>query len=198
MTNCYLCHQEGTDKGIIIDPGADADKIAAACRQAGVSPTLAVNTHAHYDHIGANAALKNLYPGLRFAIGTLDADSLSDPEQNLSAGFGVNAEVPAAELQLDDGDTVNQNACDFRIHHTPGHTRGSVSLVSSGEQPWVVFCGDLLFADGVGRTDLPGGNSKQLRDSIEELLSSIPDDAILYPGHGPAVTVKERKAVTGL
>ncbi len=193
QTNCYLVWGEGSREGTIIDPGADAEKIARAVTQSGVTPMMVVNTHAHYDHIGANPALKRLYPGLQFAVGALDAASVSDPMENLGYGLGFPEEIPPPDLELEDGDTVGAGECFFRVINTPGHTKGAISLVSGGEAKRALFCGDLIFEDGVGRTDLPGGDAGRLRESIDHVLSSYPDDTVLYPGHGPSITIGERK-----
>lgn len=193
QTNCYLVWREGAGEAILTDPGAEADKIADACMKAGVSPRLAVNTHSHFDHTGANAGLKRRFPDLTIAVGTGDAASMACPHANLGAGFGMEEQVPEAELLLEDGTKIEAGGCSLRVLHTPGHSAGSISLISEAETPARVFCGDLIFADGVGRTDLPGGDAAQLWRSIENLLSLCSDETILYPGHGPSITAGERK-----
>ena len=193
QTNCYIVSEKGSSETMLIDPGAEGNRIADACLQLEINPVLVVNTHAHYDHIGANAALKRRFPALRFAAGELDADAVTDPVMNLSAGFGVSETMPSPDIRLKDGDRTGLPECEFRVHHTPGHTRGGISLVSTDASPPVVFCGDLIFAEGVGRTDLPGGSAAKLRESIHNLLLACPDCSVLYPGHGPATTVGEQK-----
>jgi len=193
QTNCYLLSDSDSGDGIIIDPGADAGPIAETCAKLGIKPLLIVNTHAHFDHIGANRELKDRFPGLKIAAGALDAESLSDPTQNLTAGFGVQGKMPSAEIALKEGDRVDFGHCSLLVRHTPGHSIGSITLAAEKESPVPVFCGDLLFADGVGRTDLPGGDRHQLENSIRDVLSAYGDDAVLYPGHGPSITVGERK-----
>ncbi len=192
-TNCYLLREADSDEAVIIDPGADANRIADACDSMGAVPRLIVNTHAHFDHIGANGALKRHFPGLQIAAGALDAAAMADPVQNLSAGFGVHDDMPLPEVELEEGDKVEVGGDMLRVRFTPGHTRGGISLISDNNSPPAVFCGDLIFAQGMGRTDLPGGNMATLRESIRKLLSSCTDETVLYPGHENPITVGERR-----
>ncbi len=192
-TNCYLVREQNNQEVLIIDPGGEGGVIADTCNEWGLHPCMVVNTHAHFDHIAGNSYLKKHFPGLCFATGIHDADSIIDPEKNLGAGFGVTETVPETDRSLQDGDVLEAAGCQFRIMHTPGHTKGSISLISESGLPEAVFCGDLLFAQGVGRTDLPGGDASQLKDSIRALLAECDDRTQLYPGHGPDISAGERK-----
>ncbi len=192
-TNCYLVHEPKADFGLIIDPGGDAGKIIAACDEADITPRLIVNTHAHFDHIAANAMLMKHFPELQVAVGEIDAEDICDPMRNLGAGFGVDQRLPRPDRTLADGEILSIGKLDFTVLHTPGHTRGSISLINREEKPSAAFCGDLLFENGVGRTDLPGGNDKELRNSILSLLSACDDNTVLYPGHGASVTAGARR-----
>jgi glyoxylase-like metal-dependent hydrolase (beta-lactamase superfamily II) len=118
---------------------------------------------------------------------------LTRPLKNLSPLLGVMVKAPRADMALKEGDTLRFGSCSLLVMGTPGHTPGSISLLAEIERPLVVFCGDLVFQGGVGRTDLPGGDFEALRQSIEEKIFTLPDDTILLPGHGETTTVGEEK-----
>ncbi|MDI7247844.1 MAG: MBL fold metallo-hydrolase [Bacillota bacterium] len=199
-TNCYVVGCERSRKAIVIDPGAEPEKILAALREERLECDMIVNTHGHMDHIAANGALKAA-TGAPIAIHSDDARALLDPSVNLSefvmrgrasrlgpgSGPGSReAESPQADRLLAEGDDVEVGDVKLRVVHTPGHTPGSVSLVGEG----VVFSGDTLFAGGgVGRTDFPGGSYDSLVKSIEEKLFTLPDETVVYPGHGPCTRI---------
>lgn len=187
-TNCYIVGCENARKAVVIDPGAEPERIIEALREDKLECELIVNTHGHADHIAANGAVKAA-TGAVIAIHALDAEALVDPSVNLSTlamPGGPRIEGPRAERFLAEGDEVVAGSVRLRVVHTPGHTPGSISLVGEG----VVFSGDTLFAGGgVGRTDFPGGSYDSLVTSIMEKIFSLPDDTVVYPGHGPSTTV---------
>ncbi|MCR4402214.1 MAG: MBL fold metallo-hydrolase [Firmicutes bacterium] len=187
-TNCYIVGCEDERKAVVIDPGAEPERIIQALRADGFTCGVVVNTHGHADHIAANGAVKAA-TGAAIAVHMLDAEALADPSVNLSAFAmppGLRVEGPRADRLLAEGEEVVAGSVRLRVVHTPGHTPGSISLVGDG----VVFCGDTLFAGGgVGRTDFPGGSYDLLVMSITEKIFSLPDDTVVYPGHGPSTTV---------
>jgi glyoxylase-like metal-dependent hydrolase (beta-lactamase superfamily II) len=193
--NAYLLVDEAAGAGAVIDPGAEGGRIVRECKANGLTPMFIVNTHAHVDHIGANAAVKEAFPKAQLCVGRRDADRLTDPAGNLAAALAEAAGCgPPADLLLEDGGTLQFGACTLRVLETPGHTPGSVCLLAEREAPPQLFCGDLLFRMGVGRTDLPGGDWTDLVQSIRDKVLSLPDDAVLWPGHGPATSVgRERR-----
>ena len=191
--NCYLVQDEVSGAGLVIDPGGDAEKILAACERERLKPLYIVNTHGHGDHIGADGELKRAHPSARLCIGWRDEKMLSKPVKNLSPMLGMIVRAPRAEVLLRAGDRLELGSCVLRVLETPGHTPGSVCLLAERERPMVLFCGDLVFQGGVGRTDLPGGDSLALRQSIEHNILNLPDDTVLLPGHGAATTVGEEK-----
>ncbi len=191
--NCYLVADEATGEAAIVDPGGDARAILRRCNQLSIRPTQIVCTHAHADHVGAVPALKRLRPELRFCVGRADAPMLADRTLNLAAMMGGLRGMPAPDTMLGEGDSVGLGERRLRVLETPGHTPGGISLVAEGEAPPVVFCGDLVFRGGLGRTDLPGGCFETLRHSIEQKIFTLPDQTILLPGHGEPTTVGREK-----
>jgi glyoxylase-like metal-dependent hydrolase (beta-lactamase superfamily II) len=150
-----------------------------------------VNTHGHFDHIMANREIVDA-TGAPLAIHPEDAGMLTNPLRSFSFFLGKFRPGPAASVHLEGGGQVQVGSVVFEVLHTPGHSPGSVSLWCREEG--VVFCGDVLFNMGVGRTDFPGGSYKVLLQSIRERLFTLPDDTVVYPGHGPRTTIgNERK-----
>jgi glyoxylase-like metal-dependent hydrolase (beta-lactamase superfamily II) len=187
-TNCFLVVEPDSKEALLIDPGAEADRILNTLEQAGGHLVGIVLTHAHGDHIGAVREVK-ARTGAPLLVHRLEADWLTDPEKNLSALLGLPLSSPEADRLLDEGDTVALGAERLRVLHTPGHSPGGLSLHHDG----ILLCGDLLFLESVGRCDLPGGDLNTLADSIRAKVYTLPDDTVLYPGHGDATTVGHEK-----
>jgi glyoxylase-like metal-dependent hydrolase (beta-lactamase superfamily II) len=184
MVNCYILGCETTLEGIVIDPGGDADKILSAVSGHELKIRQIVNTHGHFDHVGANRDLMDAW-GVGLLIHELDAPMLECADVT-ALKYGLSAEnSPPPSGFLRDGDTISFGKYHLKVLHTPGHTLGGCSLYGEG----VVFTGDTLFAESVGRTDFPGGSSAALGKSIREKLLTLPDETIVYPGHGPTTTV---------
>ena len=197
-TNCYIVWDEAAPtSAMILDPGDEADLIVEACGECGVTPALIVNTHAHPDHVAADAALKAAFPGSRLCIGRREEAMLGKQLREMSFLLGRRIESPKPDELLEDGAELHVGGCALRVLWTPGHTPGHICLLAEAERPWVVFCGDLIFEDGVGRTDFPGGSAAQLRRSIEERIFTLPDETVLLPGHGGSTTVGAEKGTTG-
>ncbi|NLJ59377.1 MAG: MBL fold metallo-hydrolase [Firmicutes bacterium] len=187
-TNCYIVGCETSKEAIVIDPGDDVDLIRRQLRAAGLICTIIVNTHGHVDHTAGNKVLAEA-TGAIIAIGAKDEPSLDDPTRNLSpafANFAKDKISPPASLLLAEGDTLYAGSVCLEALETPGHTPGSISLLGQG----MVFSGDTIFASGgIGRTDFPGGSYDDLMKSIEEKLLVLPDETLVYPGHGPSTTI---------
>jgi glyoxylase-like metal-dependent hydrolase (beta-lactamase superfamily II) len=191
QTNCFIVTDAETREAIIIDPGGDAAQILKAVDRLEVEVRLVVNTHGHFDHIMANREIVDA-TGAPLAIHPEDAGMLTNPLRSFSFFLGKFRPGPAASVHLEGGGQVQVGSVVFEVLHTPGHSPGSVSLWCREEG--VVFCGDVLFNMGVGRTDFPGGSYKVLLQSIRERLFTLPDDTVVYPGHGPRTTIgNERK-----
>lgn len=184
-TNCYIFADLDTKDAALIDPGSNGDgAIKSELEKHGLKLKCIINTHGHGDHISSNRKFK-----IPVFIHKLDADFLADANLNLSATFGFAIKSPPASRLLKDGDIIRVGDLELKVLHTPGHTPGSISLLTDG----VVFTGDALFKGGVGRTDFPYGSDKQLLDSIKNKLLTLDDKTVVHPGHGPSSTIGREK-----
>jgi hydroxyacylglutathione hydrolase len=189
QTNCYLVGCEETGDGAVIDPGGHPQRILAEVERHGLTIKYVLNTHAHFDHTDANGAIVQA-TGAPLALHPADRSLLK--ASGGAALFGLQADPsPPPQLDLGDGEELEVGQLCFQVLHTPGHTPGHVCFYEATEG--VLFDGDLLFRRGVGRTDLPGGSWQQLMNSIQEVLFALPDETIVYSGHGPATTIGEEK-----
>lgn len=190
--NCHVLYCEKSREAAVVDPGGfvrtESEQLLATLSEMGLNLKYIINTHGHLDHIGANAALK-LATGAQILVHELDAHMLTSREHNGSAIFGFRVESPAADKLIDEGDLVAIGEGEVKVLHTPGHTRGSICLVGNG----FVISGDTLMARSIGRTDLPGGSLEAELASIREKLFTLPDNTVVYPGHGSSTTIGEEK-----
>jgi len=190
-SNCFIVGSESTRKGIIIDPGADANNILNTVRDQGLSIVLIVATHNHIDHVGALRSVQDA-TGAKYAVHKADAKEAMPVIFGRMMGLMLGSSLrraPNPDTFLKDGDVIEIGDLKFKVLHTPGHTRGGISLLGDG----VVFSGDTLFNLGIGRSDLAGGDYGQLMDSIMTKLMVLPDSTIVYPGHGPETTIGAEK-----
>jgi hydroxyacylglutathione hydrolase len=187
QTNCYIVGDAATREALVIDPGGDADRILEALDRLNLKVKLIVNTHGHFDHIMANRELVEA-TGAPLAIHAADNGMLSNPLRSFALFVGKMRPSPSATVFLDEGSRLTVGATEFQVLHTPGHSSGSISLWCPAEK--VVFCGDVLFNMGIGRTDFPGANHRTLLQSIQDKLFTLPDDTVAYPGHGPETTIR--------
>lgn len=194
LTNCYLVACEKELEALIIDPGfseMEEKYVFGEIIKRNLQIRYIVNTHGHVDHISGNLKIKEKTQA-DILVHYEDAEMLKNPFKNLSAMLGLTVVSPPPDMMLTDGDKIKVGSLEFEVIHTPGHTPGSISLYCKREK--VVFTGDTLFAGSVGRTDLPGSSYKKLMGSIREKLLSLPNEAIVYPGHGEKTTIgKERR-----
>jgi len=192
-TNCYVLAADGPD-ALVIDPGGDAGEVLRRLEAHELAPALLVNTHGHADHILANAALRERYPDMKIAIGREDAGCLTNALKNQSFFIGMTVTGPKADRLLDDGDVVEVGKLKFRVLATPGHTPGGICLFADDlDGGPALFSGDTLFAEGVGRCDIPGGDWERLVESIRTKIFTLPDDTKVFPGHGPQTSVGHEK-----
>ena len=194
---------EETRRAVCVDPGDDAGEIVAALDKHGLELQAIALTHAHMDHVGGVAALKRLRPGAEIVLHKGDEPLyLSLPEQPAWLGipraqwaaYGFAYEAPPpVDRYWRDGETYRVGTLQFKVIHCPGHTPGHVVLFEPKERK--AFVGDCLFAGSIGRTDLPGGSTEQLMDSLLNKIVTLGDDVTVYSGHGPETTVgRERRA----
>ena len=188
MANCFILGCEETKEAVVIDPGDDADRILMALAKLELKVKYLINTHGHFDHVGANKRMKEVTQAT-LAIHPEDAHMLQELGQS-AAMFGLSAEnSPEPDQLLNDGDTVSFGKITLKVIHTPGHSRGGICLHTEGH----LFAGDTLFAGSIGRTDLPGGNYDTLIASIKDKLLSLDGDTVVYTGHGPETSIAREK-----
>lgn len=187
--NSYLVSCANTGKGIMVDAGAAAGELLDDARELGVEILEIVLTHAHIDHIdGAAEARRRTPVPIRLHR---DDEKLYGAAEIQGQWFGIPVETPPPlDGYLRDGDQVTFGECALEVRHTPGHAPGHVILVGDG----VALAGDCVFAGSIGRTDLPGGDLQTLMHSIRTRIMVLPDETILYPGHGPETTVGHERA----
>jgi glyoxylase-like metal-dependent hydrolase (beta-lactamase superfamily II) len=184
----YVVWREGQRDALVVDPGFDTQSILALIEREKLSVAAILNTHGHVDHIAGNGAIKSAFPLAPLIIGENEQFMLADPIKNLSDAFGTPVSSPAADRLVKDQERIEVAAFRFLVREIPGHSPGSVVFIAEDFEPKFVLGGDVLFAGSVGRTDL-GGNAEQLLTGIREKLLILPDDTVVYPGHGPATTV---------
>jgi len=191
--NTYVVWLDGRSDALVIDPGLEPDAILDCLAREGVRPAAILNTHGHADHIAGNAALKSAFPDAPLLIGAGDEIMLSDPVANLSAFYGEPLTSPPADRTVREGDVLELAGLTLEVREIPGHSPGHVVFVWR-DQPCRVLGGDVLFRGGIGRYDFPGGDGRLLLAGIRAKLFTLPDDTIVYPGHGPETTVGHEKA----
>ena len=188
QTNCYLVGCPQTRQALVLDPGGEAPPILERAKALGLTISLIVNTHGHYDHIVGNAELVRA-TAAPLAVHELDAPLLSAPQYDFSILLGLHREPSQPTRLLRHGDSVDVGTLSFQVLHTPGHTPGCVCLLGHG----ILFSGDTLFHLGVGRTDLPGGDMDTLIRSLAEVVLPLDEGLTVYPGHGPQTTIGYEK-----
>jgi glyoxylase-like metal-dependent hydrolase (beta-lactamase superfamily II) len=184
-TNCYIFADLDNKEAALIDPGGDGEGVVESeIKRYDLKLKCIINTHGHGDHISSNKKFK-----APIYIHKLDAEFLENSELNLSAAFGFAIKSPPASRLLEDGDIIEIGEFSLKVIHTPGHTPGSISLLTDG----IVFTGDTLFMGGAGRTDFAYGSDEQLISSIRNKLLVLDEKTVIYPGHGPSSTIGKEK-----
>ena len=186
--NCYILAHDKDSSAIIIDPGAEPRKIKKVLDRHGLKPAFIVNTHGHYDHIGADDHF-----GVPVYAHKEEVALLRDPKLNLSGLFSLPFHVNAQIIILKEGSLLELDNIQLKVAHIPGHSPGGIALLMQKPTEKIVFTGDSLFRQGIGRFDLEGGNEELLIRSIKEKLLILADDTVIYPGHGHPSTIGEEK-----
>lgn len=189
-TNCYLIYNNETKEAVVADPADRADYIRSKCLELDVTPVAILLTHGHFDHIMAAEELRRAY-GCKLYAGREEEKLLLDPRLNASVSMGGKQTSLRIDVQLQDGDVLDLIGFSWKVIATPGHTSGSVCYYIRSED--VLISGDTLFAESLGRTDLPTGSSSAIIRSISEKLLVLPEDTMVYPGHGDSTTIAHEK-----
>lgn len=184
QVNCYILSSKTTKNAILLDPGDEYSRIKAYLDKHKLKPKFILHTHGHIDHIQADNEF-----ALPVYVHSLDSELLRNPDKNLSSFLSVPFKVKLDLKPLEDLAEIKLDDLVLQVIHTPGHTPGGICLKSAQ----VVFTGDTLFAGGIGRTDFPGASHEQLIKSIQDKLLVLPDETVIYPGHGPSSTIGEEK-----
>lgn len=192
ITNCYVVMDEETKEAMVIDPGAEPKKIIEMLDILGAKLKYIFLTHCHADHIGAINDVKQVKGG-KILVSREDSQGLYDETISLT----YYAETPNPELEadsrVDDGDLIHLGNLEFKVIATPGHTKGGLCLYCKNEG--MIFTGDTIFSSTWGRTDLPTGSLEDIMNSIIQKILVLPDDTIMYPGHGKSTLIKEEKPI---
>ncbi|MDO5553747.1 MAG: MBL fold metallo-hydrolase [Planctomycetia bacterium] len=187
--NAYIVAAVGSNDCVVIDPGMDPEPLLAALQESNLTPRAFLITHGHWDHIGGLEKMKELWPDAPIIISALERYKLTDPAGNLSAAFGFPSTVPDADRILNEGDSLSVAGLDFHVGQIPGHARGHLFFQLDLEDGPVLFVGDIIFDGSIGRSDFPDSNGQDLIDGIKKKIMTLPDETILYPGHGGATTI---------
>lgn len=191
-TNCYIIQDEISKETMVIDPAGDVDKIVEMLDILQAKLKYIYITHCHGDHIGGVKELKEKYEG-KIIAHRICAENLLDPNISLTTYIGFPNLTVEVDARLDDGDLIHLGDLEFRVIHTPGHTSGGSCLYCESEK--LLFSGDTLFRGTWGRTDVPTGSFEDIISSITKKLMILPDETIVYTGHGKSTMIREEKPI---
>ncbi len=185
-TNCYIAHVEGRSDCVVIDPGYSGERVAQVLTDDGLTLDGVLLTHGHFDHYEGVPGLTAKMGGKVYILDE-ELDLIKDPAKNGSLGLMGHGTAIEPEFTCHDGDVLELAGMEFKVIHTPGHTKGGCCYYLEDEG--VLFAGDTIFMESIGRTDLPTGNMKEILSSVREKILSLPGDTKILPGHGPATDV---------
>lgn len=191
-TNCYIIVDEESKEIMVIDPAGEVDKIQELISIMEGKLKYIYLTHCHGDHILGVTELKSRCGG-KVLIHREDSEGLNNPEINLAPYIGLGRIELEADSRIDDGDLIHLGNLEFKVLHTPGHTKGSTSLYCEKEN--CLFSGDTIFRGTWGRTDLPTSSREDIMSAIEKKIMPLPDETIVYPGHGMMTMLKDEKPI---
>ena len=190
--NCYIVQDEKTKETMVIDPGGSPDKIIEMLDTIKAKVKYILLTHCHGDHIAGVQELKQKYGG-KVLIHMQDEPGLRQPDVNLADYVGLGNVTIEADSRLNDNDLIHVGDIEFKVIHTPGHTKGGICLYQ--EEQKILFSGDTIFRGTWGRTDLPTSSFEAIIKSITDRIMTLPEDTIIYPGHGKSTMVKEEEPI---
>ncbi len=192
LTNSYIVCDEKSKEAMVIDPGGEPERIAEALDILDANLKYIFLTHCHADHIGGISKLKELKGG-KILVSREDSEGLYNEE--ISLAYYINMQNPEleADSRVDDNDLIHVGDLEFKVISTPGHTKGGLSLYCEKER--LLFSGDTMFSGTWGRTDLPTGNFVEIMDSITNKLMVLPDETIVYPGHGKTTMIQDERNI---
>lgn len=188
QANCYLLYDKEGGEAVIIDPGYNGKEFIEILNKKNLKLKYIILTHGHGDHIGGVAELLSVLK-TELLIHKDDEEMLTDKIKSGTVMIGYPDVNVSATVFIKDGDELTLGNEKLTVIHTPGHTKGGVSILTGNK----LFVGDTLFNGSVGRTDFPGGSFEELKDSIQNKLFTLSEDVIVYPGHGGATTIKKEK-----
>ncbi len=192
QTNSYVLRaDDASDECVVVDTGLGAEALTTLLQTKSLTPKALILTHGHGDHIAGAPELLALWPEMIIYAHQLEAEVLLDPNLNLTTMTGMPMTLDGEIHYVVQDQIIQAARITLKVLHTPGHTPGGMSLY--GQEKGVVFSGDTLFADSVGRTDFPGGSQPVLIQSVREQLFVLPDNTRVYPGHGPSTTIGHEK-----
>jgi hydroxyacylglutathione hydrolase len=188
LSNCYIVWDEDKKEGVVIDPGEDADNVLKLISELGIKIKYILATHGHFDHVGGVAKLRKEL-GVEFLAHKEDFFFIEDGK-NAAGRWGFDIEQPPKpDRFIEEGDIIEVGNFKLEVLHTPGHSPGGISFLHDS----MVFAGDTLFQGSIGRTDFRKGSFEDLSNSIKTRLYTLPDDTIVYTGHGPITTIGDEK-----
>ena len=190
QTNCYIIYNDETKAAVIVDPGDGAKQISSRCREYGVKPEAILLTHGHFDHMMAAEQLRDEW-GLKIYSSKKEVEVLQDGNKNLMLKWYQKAYSLTPDVTLMDGEEFERIGFKWKMLLTPGHTCGSCCYYIAEED--VLFSGDTLFQMSYGRIDFPTGSGRDMVNSVQKLLTTLPEDTMVYPGHMDATTIGHEK-----
>ncbi len=189
FSNMYIVADENTKEGILIDAGGGVDKVVNIVEKLQIKLKYIILTHCHVDHIAGLRKLRYEYPRVPIVINIEDFDGMSDSTINMCDMLGIENNFLNADITVKEGDVIEFGNLQALIIHTPGHTAGSMCILVKD----ALFSGDTMFKGTRGRTDLKTGSEREILWSIKDKLLELPDDTIVYPGHGATTIIKDER-----